>query len=91
MRYEDLRSDTLGAMRRLYAALDIDVDADELSRAVEKHAWENIPAEKKGEGKFFRKAAPGGWREDLTPRQVRIVEEITAPLLEEFYRSNGES
>jgi hypothetical protein len=56
-----------------------------LARSIEKHSWENIPQEEKGEGKFYRKATPGGWREDLTPEQVEIVERITAPVLEEFY------
>jgi len=52
---------------------------------VEKHSWENIPEVEKGPGKFARKATPGGWREDLTAKQVRIVEEITGPLLRELY------
>jgi hypothetical protein len=85
VRYEDLRADTLGEMRRLYAALEIPVDERELAKAVEKHAWENIPKEKKGEGKFYRKATPGGWQEDLTPEQAELVERITAPLRNEFY------
>lgn len=85
VRYEDLRVDTLDTMRRIYADLDIPVDEEELARAVKKHAWESIPEEKKGEGKFYRKATPGGWREDLTPKQVEIVERITTPLLEKFY------
>ncbi|MGH3087179.1 MAG: hypothetical protein ACRDSJ_07665 [Rubrobacteraceae bacterium] len=41
--------------------------------------------ERKGEGKFYRKASPGGWREDLTKEQITIVEETTGSLLEEFY------
>jgi hypothetical protein len=85
VRYEDLRADTLGEMKRLYATLEIPVDEEELARAVEKHSWENIPEEEKGEGKFYRKATPGGWQEDLTPEQAQIVEQITAPLLYEFY------
>jgi hypothetical protein len=52
---------------------------------VDKHAWENIPEEEKGQGKFYRKATPGGWREDLTPGQVEIVEQVSAPLLKAFY------
>jgi LPS sulfotransferase NodH len=83
--YEDLRADTLGAMRRLYSALGIEVDPDELARAVERHAWESIPEDMKGQGKFYRKASPGGWREDLTAKQAKIVEEITAPVMGEFY------
>jgi LPS sulfotransferase NodH len=92
VRYEELRADTLATMKRIYSKLGIEVSEEELERAVEKHAWENIPEEEKGEGKKFRKATPGGWREDLTPEQARMVEEITAPLLKEFYpedRSHG--
>jgi hypothetical protein len=85
VRYEGLRTDTLATMRRIYSELEIPLDEEELAQAVEKHSWENIPEEEKGEGKFKRKAKPGGWREDLTPEQARMVEEITAPLLKEFY------
>jgi hypothetical protein len=85
VRYEDLRADTLTEMRRIYSTLGIEVDQDELARIVEKHSWENIPEDQKGEGKFYRKASPGGWREDLTPEQAKIIEKMTAPLLEEFY------
>ena len=87
VRYEDLRVDTLGTMERIYSTLGLLVDERELARVVEKHSWENIPEEEKGEGKFRRKATPGGWRDDLTAQQAKIVEEVTAPLLEEFYRS----
>ena len=87
VRYEDLRTNTLETMRRIYSTLGIPVDEGELARVVEKHSWEKIPEENKGDGKFYRKATPGGWREDLTPEQARIVEKVTAPLLAEFYRS----
>jgi hypothetical protein len=85
VKYEDLRADTLGTMRRLYSELGMEVDQGKLAQAVEKHAWENVPEEEKGEGKFHRKATPGGWREDLTEEQAETVERITGPLLEEFY------
>jgi hypothetical protein len=85
VRYEELRADALGTMRRLYSELEIPVEEGELSQAVEKHSWENIPEELKGEGKTYRKATPGSWREDLTAEQIKTVEKITAPLLEEFY------
>lgn len=85
VRYEDLRFDTLAELRRVCSDLEIRVEDGEIARAVEKHAWDAIPEEDKGEGKFYRKAMPGGWREDLTPEQARAVEKITAPLLNEFY------
>ena len=85
VRYEDLRTNTLEAMKRIYSTLGIPVDEGELARVVEKHSWEKIPEENKGDGKFYRKATPGGWREDLTPGQAEIVERVTAPLLKELY------
>jgi hypothetical protein len=85
VRYEDLRADTLKTMKRIYSALEIPVEEAELARSVEKNSWENIPAEQKGEGKFHRKAKPGGWREDLTPEQAEIVEGVAGSLLRELY------
>jgi LPS sulfotransferase NodH len=86
VRYEDLRADPAKVMQRLAAELELPVSGDALRRAVEKHSWEKVPAEEKGEGRFYRKARPGGWREDLSAAQVRSVEEITAPILKKFYR-----
>ena len=85
VKYEDLRADALGTMKRMYSELGVGVDEGELGRVVEKHSWENIPEEKKGEGKFYRKASPGGWKDDLTPEQAEIVERVTAPLLDQLY------
>ena len=85
IKYEDLRTDTLGTMKRLYSTLEVPVNEEELAGIVHKHSWENIPEEKRGEGKFYRKATPGGWREDLTPEQAAAVESETAPLLAELY------
>jgi hypothetical protein len=63
----------------------VPVNEGELAKVVYKHSWENIPEEKRGEGKFYRKAKPGGWREDLTPEQAEAVESETGPLLAELY------
>ena len=86
IRYEDLRANTVGCMRRIYTELDIQVDQTELMQAVEKHSWEKLPEDKKGRGKFYRKASPGSWKEDLTREQVTLVEDITRPIIEEFYQ-----
>ena len=91
VKYEDLRADALGTMKRMYSELGVEVDEGELGRVVEKHSWENIPEDKKGEGKFYRKASPGGWKDDLTPEQAEIVEKVTAPLLEQLYPNGVQS
>jgi hypothetical protein len=85
VRYEDLRADTLEQMRHMYRGLELPVDEGLLAKAIEAHDWENIPQEDKGEGKFYRKATPGSWQEDLTPQQAKTVERICAPLLNEFF------
>ena len=59
---------------------------EKLARVLVQHAWDNIPEDKKGSEKVLRRATPGGWREELTPEQFKIVETmINAPLLKEFY------
>jgi hypothetical protein len=88
IRYENLRADTLGTMQHIYSALDIPVNTELLERVVAAHSWENIPDKYKGPGQFTRKATPGGWKEDLTFEQAQIIEEITAPLLSEFYSAH---
>jgi hypothetical protein len=85
VRYEDLREDTMETMRRLYSTLGIPVGEEELAKVVDKHAWENVPENKKGPDKPHRKATPGGWKQDLTPEQAKIVEELTVSILDEFY------
>ena len=85
VKYENLRADTVSVLEQICSALEVQVSSKEIARAIEKHSWENIPEEKKGQGKFYRKGTPGSWREDLSLEQIDIVEEITAPLLEEYY------
>jgi hypothetical protein len=85
IRYEDLRYDPLGELERVYSSLGIPIEEEQLRRVVEKHAWEKIPEKQKGPDKPRRKARPGGWQDDLTPEQARMVEEITTPIMNEFY------
>jgi GT2 family glycosyltransferase len=85
VRYEDLRLDTVGALRTMYDALGVEADEVRLMRAVAKHSWDRIPDAQKGSGKFYRKAQPGGWKEDLSSEQVRIIENVTGPILSKFY------
>lgn len=85
VRYEDLKAAPFSVLQRIRGGLDLPISTGHLEEAVAEHAWENIPAARKGPGKSRRKAEPGGWREYITPDQARTVEEITAPLLAKFY------
>ena len=86
IRYEDLRAEPVATMKRICSQLEIAADEEEIRRVVERHSWKKVPEDEKGSGKFYRKAKPGGWQEDLTPEQAQMVEEIAAPLIAEFYR-----
>lgn len=83
VRYENLVSDAPRALTRLHKKLGLEVDWREAKSIAEKHSWANTDAPT-GEGEFKRKGKVGSFREDLTPEQVRIVEEITAPLMQRF-------
>lgn len=79
--YEELIRDTLRCVDNLQQELGLKHITDS-TQAVQEHSWENVPEQKKGEGRAMRKATPGSWREDLSEAQVRTVEEVTHPLME---------
>jgi hypothetical protein len=85
VKYEDLWNDAFGELSRICSSMGIPAEEEQLQLVARKHAWENIPENRKGQGKFYRRGTPGGWREDLTSGQVQIVERITAPIMNEFY------
>jgi hypothetical protein len=84
-RYEDLRNEPFQEIQRICSALRMPVKEEQLRAVIAKHSWDNIPEDQKGPGKRRRKAEPGGWREDLTPEQAQVVEQITGPVLKEYY------
>jgi hypothetical protein len=88
VRYEDLRRDAGGELSRMGSDLQLNLSEAEIERAVAAHDWATVPDGEKGPGHQKRKAIPGGWREDLTDEQVRVVEELAGPVLDAFY--NGE-
>ncbi len=84
-RYEDLRADTASTLRGIYDTLRIEMDRAQLEVTIAKHSWEQVPESDKGSGKFYRKAQPGSWREDLTAEQINSIEGITGPIISKFY------
>lgn len=82
VRYEELRHRTHEVLAGVVKNLDLPHTEAEVDGAVGATAFEEIPAERKGSGKFYRKAQPGGWREDLTSGQIEIVEEVAGPLMD---------
>lgn len=85
VRYEDLVADTTGSLERMLHELDIDFKPKRVEATVAKFAFDSVSEERRGPGKFYRKATPGSWRDDLTAEQVAVVEERGEELLSRFY------
>ncbi|CAM3951175.1 sulfotransferase family protein [Smaragdicoccus niigatensis] len=85
IRYEDLRTNTAPTMRRLFTELDLLPTAPSVDEVTDRHAFERIPVEETGSGKFYRSASPGGWRETLPADFAPAVDVPMPPLLSPHY------
>jgi hypothetical protein len=74
VRYEALRTDTTQALGGFADALNLATDPARVRAAVDEHAYERIPADKRGPGKFIRNAKIGGWRDELLPKEVAFIQ-----------------
>ena len=84
IRYEDLLVDAPGQMRMLLDWLGLAMADGELRAALDRHAFESVPAERRGSLEFFRAASPGLWRENLNVEEQAAMEEVMGPKLREL-------
>lgn len=94
MRYEDMIDDPEQAYRRLFAFLKAPVDEAQLARTLEATSFSALSKQEQelgfrerpaGMERFFARGTAGGWREDLTRKQVGRLREEFLPALEEWY------
>jgi len=90
IRYEDLKADTPGVLRGVFAFLDIPASeedcrtyADEAQIGRMSGGGGNWDASREPEG-FFRAGKTDGWKTDLTPGAIKAIEITTAPLAREL-------
>ncbi|HVY08722.1 MAG TPA: sulfotransferase [Mycobacteriales bacterium] len=83
VRYEDLRQDTAGELRKLFSHFTLR-EPPQLDDLVKQHSFENVKPEQRGKGKFHRAAQPGGWAKNLNDDDIRVCEAVMGPLLAEF-------
>ena len=84
LRYEDLLHDPASQLGRVCHTLGLDVPRDRLATIAEEHAYDQVAAHDKGEGKVVRAAKPGGWRVNLNPEERRAMLEIMGEKLTEL-------
>ncbi len=100
VRYEDLRKDTPGELRRIARFLDIDGSDAVIARAVEASSFERmrqleeastgttLHLKHKLDVPFVRKGVAGGWKQELPESFKAQIERAWGPLMERLgYRS----
>ena len=94
IRYEDMLADTDAQVRRLLAYLRAPVDEAGLARAIEAASFGNLQKQEAEKGfkerpaamaQFFSTGRAGGWREKLTPAQVRALRKGFISTLKAYY------
>lgn len=81
IRYEELRADTAGQLRRIVDWLGLSWSDAALHEVVATHAFEHYPPAVKGRGRPLRRAAPGGWRDSLSRDEQAAMTELMGPTL----------
>jgi len=83
-RYEDLLRDPYSELRSLFDWLGLDVSEHELNEWIRHKSFDELPEEVRGPNKFFRAAAPGLWRKNLTAEEKAAVDAVVGPKLREL-------
>jgi hypothetical protein len=81
VRYEDLRANTTPELLSILRWLELDVDEDHVADVVERLSFEALPESARGKGKFARAATPGAWRDNLTPDEQDLIQEMLGDAL----------
>jgi hypothetical protein len=71
-RYEDLAAGDSATFNRLFEHLGASSGMALIDQIIEQTAFPRVKA-RSHRNVFFRRGAPGAWREEMTPRQVEVV------------------
>jgi len=63
IKYEKLLDNTFEELQKIYKFINLEISQNELQNITEKFSFKKIPDKLKGEGKFYRAATPGLWKE----------------------------
>jgi hypothetical protein len=84
VRYEELLSNPLEALRPLADWLGLGLDDAALRESIDANAFEAMPRRLRGSGTPRRAATPGLWRENMTTAERDAMLEIVGPKLAEL-------
>ena len=79
--YETLRGNTGDELTRILRWIGLPVDPAAVEAATARLAFEALPDESRGEGRFARAATPGLWRERFSADEQAVLADILGPAL----------
>lgn len=82
VRYEDMQRQGPAELQRILSWLELPSEEGFCERAVEASSKDKLrPTQELPQG-FVRKAPTGGWRDELSPRDARVIEHLAGDLME---------
>ena len=93
VRYEDMLGNPAAAFGGAIRHAGLELNEARLARAIDHARFDRLRAQEREEGfrerqptspSFFRAGVAGGWREALTPAQVRSLVDAHAPVMKRF-------
>ncbi|MAO22572.1 MAG: hypothetical protein CMJ25_17635 [Phycisphaerae bacterium] len=84
IRYEDLRSDCVGAMTRLLQGLGHEIEPERVERAVENFSMERMTGRRPGQedsNSFIRKGVVGDWKNHFTREAAETFDRLAGDML----------
>ena len=84
VRYEDLFSATAAELIRIARWIGLEASEDWAAEVARRYAFERIPEEERGSGKFHRAATPGLWRQNMGAAEQELLNEVMGDKLREL-------
>jgi hypothetical protein len=91
IKFEDMRRDPDSTISRIVHFLGFAVESAQIRKAIEnnsvermrqkENAAQTLPKSSREEGRFVRKGAIAGWREKMTERQLKLVDDYAGEVL----------
>jgi hypothetical protein len=101
LRYEDMRLDVAGSLSRALEFLNLQLDACAIQKICEHNSIENmrpredaarrLPKTAGEEGRQVGKGAVQGWRQKLTAKQLKLIDQYAGPALARLGYPTGSS
>ena len=84
VRYEDLKQTGVAQLRDVYQFLGVESDNELCERAFTTCSIGQVKKDQAMPEGFFRKGELDSWREELSPRDVKMIEYLTSEMMKEL-------